>query len=85
MTNWLEKWSKVHDDSVVIQEFLDFLSSEGIIMCMTNEKGIFPMMRSQQQLIYDHFKINADKLEQQRRNLLVKVQEKQNHRNVDHG
>lgn len=82
MTNWLEKWSKVHDDSVVIQEFLDFLSSEGIIMCKTNEFGYFPMMRSQQQLIYDHFKIDVDKLEQQRRNLLSEVQEKHNHRSV---
>lgn len=70
-----DRWGKVRSKAVGLHEFLGFLSSEGIILCMSNEYGYFPMMRSKDQLIYDFFKIDADKLEKERRELLRGVQQ----------
>lgn len=76
MTNWLEKWSKVHDDSVIINEFLDFLNKKGISLCeLSNAYDMYyPTRFFRTDLIYEHFGINADKLELQRIKLLESVQ-----------
>ena len=71
----LEKWSNVHEDSIIIHEFLDFLSNEKILLCISNEYGFSPTFRNHEQLIYDHFKIDSDKLEQERRELLEKTRQ----------
>lgn len=70
-----DRWGKVHSKAVGLHEFLDFLSSKEIILCMSNEHGYFPMMTSKDQLIYDFFKIDADKLEKERRELLRSIQQ----------
>lgn len=69
-----DRWSKVHSKAVALHEFLDYLSSEKIILCMSNEYGYFPKLRSNDQLIYDFFNIDADKLEKERRELLRSIQ-----------
>lgn len=71
--NELEKWNKIHDDSLIINEFIEFLSSKGYsIENIQGEYGyvkIGPVPNSQD-LIYQFFGIDPIKLEKERRELL---------------
>lgn len=71
-----DKWSKVVEDAKTIEEFMDFLSSKGYIICLSNEHGYFPKMVSNRQIVYDYFEIDSDKLERERRGLLEEVRSK---------
>lgn len=71
-----DRWGKVVDDAKTIEEFMDFLSSKGYIICLSNEYGYFPKMVSNRQIVYDYFEIDSDKLEKERRELLEEVRSK---------
>lgn len=69
-----DKWAKVHEDSVVIQQFFEFLSSKGINLCYMEKtyEQFLPVMQTHDDLIYEYFEIDRSKLEQERRAILEK-------------
>lgn len=75
----LDKWSEVHDSAVTINEFMDFLSEKGIILCQLDKEyqTYYPVLKQRDDLIYECYNINFNKLESERRELLVKIQSKQ--------
>lgn len=72
MTSELNKWSKVAESAGDIEEFIQFLSSKGISLCIVNEKTerYMAFTGSIKDLIYEHFDIDFIQLEQERRSLL---------------
>lgn len=78
MTSELDKWSAVHADSVILEEFLEFLSGKGISLCEVYppHDQFYPVKQSLQDLIYEHFGIDPQKLEKERRELLEVTREK---------
>ena len=74
----IDKWSKIHDDAVIIDQFLEFLNENNLSICNMDQKFemFYPSRFSKQDLIYKFFKIDQDKLEMQRRELLQMVDKK---------
>lgn len=75
----LDKWSDVHDSAVTINEFMDFLSQKGIILCQMHKEheAYYPILKQRDDLIYECYNIDFNKLESERRQLLAKIQSKQ--------
>lgn len=59
----LNKWAKVHEESVTIHSWMDWLESR-------EPKSLH---ESRQDLIYEYFDIDANKLEKQRQALLESI------------
>ena len=70
----LNKWSNCHEDVIVIEDFLEWLETEGILLCTheTDEWGTrFSIVsKSHRQLLEKYFRIDPIKLEQERREIL---------------
>jgi hypothetical protein len=68
----LDKWDKVHKKAVLLNEFFDFLNQKEITLCELNkdQKQFYLTITKRDDLIYEFFGINYDKLEQERRELL---------------
>lgn len=62
-------WADVHTDAYMIDKFLDFLSSKGIILCETTKDSYVPTRHAQMDLIYQYFLIDPVKLEKERKAL----------------
>jgi len=73
----LDKWDKVHEDSVTLQSFLEFVGNKGIFLQSVKDDGTYhsyvASKQSDTDLIYEFFGIDFTKLEQERRNLLEKI------------
>ena len=82
----LDNWSAVHGSAVIINEFMDFLSSKGIILCQLDKEyqTYHPILKQRDDLIYECYNINSNKLESERRELLAKIQSKQQKVNEVH-
>lgn len=74
----IDKWSKVHDDALIIEQFLDFLNENKLSICQLSEEFdvFYPSKFTREDLIYKFFKIDPVKLESQRRELLQTVSKK---------
>lgn len=70
----IDKWAEVHDNALIIHEFLEYLCSKGIALCDPTEDGFFPIMCSYEELVYDMYNIDKDQLEKERRQLLKEIQ-----------
>lgn len=68
--NELDKWANVHDDVVVIEEFLQFLCHKEISLCFVGKYDHFYPIPNTRDLIYSHFGIDKEKLERERRALI---------------
>ena len=83
MTAELEKWSKVFENVREIEEFLVWLNEKGIVLCESNEDiwsiRYFIASKTHRELLEEFYKIDAVKLEQERRKLLYDAQEKTQH------
>ena len=83
MTEELEKWSKVHENVREIEEFLVWLNEKGIVLCEYKEDTFslryFIARKTFRELLEEFYKIDAVKLEQERRKLLYDAQEKTQH------
>ncbi len=72
----LDKWGSVHDDFVTITEFLAFLSSKGVSLCsVVDEIEQFQPVVGYQNLLYEYFNIDKNKLEKERRKLLESIKQ----------
>lgn len=72
----LDRWSKVHSNAVVINEFLDFLNEQGISLCILSGHTFFPCHKKGEDLIYECYNIDPEKLEKERRELLESIRSK---------
>lgn len=76
----LEKHSKTHGERTVLCAFLDWVSSQGFRFAEWSEGKIedrlMPLNLKQEELLDLYFKIDAKKLEEERRALLASVQKK---------
>ena len=68
----LDKWSKVHEAVVTVEEFLEWLESRGIILAQkyNDSERLYPTYRNRRKLLEEYFEIDATKLERERRELL---------------
>lgn len=74
----MDKWSEVHDQSVTVQSFFEFLSSKHIHLCTADSDrydNFLPIMQTHDDLIYEWLGIDKNKLEQERKALLRSVQQ----------
>lgn len=63
----------ISDQSQAIGEFLEWLGSQGVWLCEIPEpfnETFFPIHRSTQSLLADHFEIDQNRLEQEKRQML---------------
>lgn len=69
-----DKLKAIQPLSQSIGEFLEWLSSEGMSICRYEEsseyRGYFPVRSSRDQLLAEHFEIDLNKLEAEKRQLL---------------
>ena len=83
--NELEKWAKVHEDVILIEEFFDSICNNGYALHQFYEREsdfdkTLPQLlqpvyqHERRKLIEKFFDIDAEKLEQERRALLMKVE-----------
>lgn len=71
----LDKWANVHEDAVTINQWMDFLSHKGLTLCTVDEKTetFLPTMEMRDNLVAEHFDIDLNKLEEERRKLLDEI------------
>lgn len=75
----IEKWSKACTKAKSIFEFVEFLKEKDIILCKRSEKNssyFLPILERSDDLIYQMFDIDVDKLEEERVEYLKEIQEK---------
>lgn len=72
-----DKLTAVKDHSQAIGEFLEWMSSDGIIKCRWEERHeeYFPIFEPIEKLLARYFDIDLDKLEQEKRLMLVVLRE----------
>lgn len=72
-----EKLAKVHDDRLAIAEFLDWCTSEGIVLAKPSPNGYAynAITGTHDGLIMQHLEINENELEQERRAMLAAATE----------
>ena len=86
----LEKMHAVKDKSLVLSEFIDFLSESGYTICKWQDhkrhgpdpfdytpEGYFPRRNSNEQLLADFFEIDLDKAEEEKQALLDNLRKEQ--------
>lgn len=56
-----------------VQQFLDWLWNEGLHLCSTDGHEFIPHHRQPEQLMADHFGIDRDKIEDERRAILANL------------
>ena len=73
--NELEKWSKVQENVVEIEEFLVWLGEKGIVLCESKEGEWWPnyfiARKTFRELLEEFYEIDAVKLDKERRKLLL--------------
>lgn len=79
----LERWSEIHEDAVLLEEFFQWLSENGYEIHKITEKKskywgsvqkLYPLtVHEKSKLIQKFYDIDAGKLEQERRELLKQV------------
>ena len=80
----LEKWSKVHESARAIEEFIDYLSENGLNIGKISNDGTFlPSGKTHLDMIYECYNINANQLEKERRDLIKKAVVQQNSSKVE--
>ena len=78
--NELERWSKVKDEFIIIQNFLQIISAQGKNLCKFRENTsinggqYLPIMERYSDLIMKYLEIDQDKLEKERNELLESLQ-----------
>ena len=77
----LERNSKTHADRVAIMEFLEWIGSKGIDLCIIPKQyeDCFnphwcPISKTKDTLLNEFFEIDATQLEKERRELLASIQ-----------
>lgn len=77
MLKEVDRWAEVHERARAIHEFLDFLNEKGISLCEVDSKTdmFYPVPKNRYDLIYECYNINANKLEQERREILELARE----------
>lgn len=77
-----EKWTKVHDESCHIRNFLDWLDSQEIILCKAEETTTddfhIPIAERTDNMLYRYFEIDSNKLEKERCAMIEDLQKKNN-------
>lgn len=78
-----EKLSKIRNESQSIGEFLEWLSTKGVILCMIGEEGWYPasIHKSAEKWLSEYFDIDLRKLEAEKLQML-KAQRKLNERTI---
>lgn len=67
----LEKWSKVHESARAINEFFDYLNENKLLVGGITDNGMFLVPnKTRDEMIFECYNINANKLEQERREIL---------------
>jgi len=77
----LDRHSKTHSDRVVIMEFLEWIGSKSIDLCIIPEQceddfnpRWCPISKSKDTLLNEYFDIDAAQLEKERRELIASIQ-----------
>ena len=86
----LEKMRAVKDKSLVLSEFIDFLSESGYTICKWQDtirhsdefgdytpEGYYPRRNSNEQLLADFFEIDLDKVEEEKQAILDNLRKEQ--------
>lgn len=81
MNEMLEKHAKTHSERIKIKEFLEWLSEKGILLCNVPNPDYVtvhwhPVSQSIDQILDEYFKINQERLEKERRELLNECRKK---------
>jgi hypothetical protein len=73
----LDKMKAVHEKSQAIGEFIDvFLSEKHIVLCESHPtEGYFPVTTSIERLLAEHFGIDLNKCESERRAILKHIRQ----------
>jgi hypothetical protein len=79
----LAKMAAHNDESQIIGEFLDVIFSQGMVLCEwdtvvggNREEQLFPIDKSIEQILADFYGIDLKKCEQERRELLGYLRDK---------
>jgi hypothetical protein len=71
----LEKMKAVQSESQAIGTFIDALSQRGILLASYDDKDrLWPISKSIEQILADHFKIDLAKVEKERQAILKALQ-----------
>ena len=77
----MDKLSEVHNEVRTIEQFFEFLSSKGVLLCKSTDDEMtnipyMPIVESDIiKLIYENYDIDGIKLEQERRELLESIKQ----------
>lgn len=73
------KWKSVRPQADTLLEFMEWLDGKGIRLCKTGDEEwqeeYFPIFKSHTNLLYEFFEIDAQKLDDERRDILEKQRE----------
>lgn len=72
----LQKWADIVAVKNTIDEFLDFCSEKGVMLSPTETSDYVPCSANRENLILEFFKIDANKLDKERRELLDRIRSK---------
>ncbi|MHA1952485.1 MAG: hypothetical protein ACW96U_00875 [Candidatus Heimdallarchaeaceae archaeon] len=84
-----EKLKDAQDQSQTIGEFLEWLEYRGVVLCvhcntnsqffynpdLTDEDGFEPVQKNREDILAQYFDIDLNKVEQERQQILSKLQE----------
>jgi len=72
-----EKLHKVKRESQAIGEFIEWLNGQGVHLCRIPpefDHTYYPIHRSIEELLAEHFGINLDEIEREKRHMLDEIQ-----------